>query len=48
VAQIVQSWPARFESRRAQALGLHPDPDFDSIVRAYLQELGSNQGRIQG
>ena len=48
VAQIVQSWPARFDTQRAQALGLQADPDFDSIVRAYLQELAPDQDRGQG
>lgn|GEM_PF-2321885 len=39
IARIVGGWPARFHSPRAQALGLHPDPDFGSIVRQYLQDL---------
>jgi D-erythronate 2-dehydrogenase len=47
VARIVQSWPARFDTRRALALGLHPDPDFDSIVRAYLQDQEPDQGGLQ-
>jgi D-erythronate 2-dehydrogenase len=36
VARIVAGWPARFEAERAAGLGLLPDPDFGSIVRAYL------------
>jgi nucleoside-diphosphate-sugar epimerase len=38
VARLVTSWPARIRADRAQALGLSPDPDFGSIVRAYLAE----------
>lgn len=36
IAAIVTSWPARFETRRAHALGLRPDQSFDDIVRDYL------------
>ena len=36
VARIVTGWPARLEAGRAAGLGLLPDPDFGSIVRAYL------------
>jgi nucleoside-diphosphate-sugar epimerase len=37
VAQIVAAWPSRFESQRAPALGLSPDPDFGSVLRQYVQ-----------
>lgn len=37
VKKIVQSWPSRFESPRAAALGLSPDPDFGSVLRQYAQ-----------
>jgi D-erythronate 2-dehydrogenase len=37
VAGIVAAWPSRFESRRAPALGLTPDPDFGSVLRQYVQ-----------
>lgn len=36
IAPIVLSWPARFQTRRAHALGLRPDRSFDDIVRAYI------------
>jgi nucleoside-diphosphate-sugar epimerase len=36
IGAIVGSWPARFETRRAHALGLRPDRSFDDIVRQYL------------
>lgn len=38
VAAIVGSWPAAWDNRRAEALGLRPDPDFDAIVRAYVED----------
>jgi nucleoside-diphosphate-sugar epimerase len=38
VEAIVASWPAAWDNRRAEALGLWPDPDFDSIVRAYIED----------
>ena len=39
IGAIVRSWPARFETRRAHALGLRADPSFDDIVREYLAGL---------
>jgi D-erythronate 2-dehydrogenase len=38
VGAIVGGWPARFETRRAHALGLRPDRSFDDIVREYLAD----------
>ena len=38
IGAIVRSWPARFETRRAHALGLRPDRSFDDIVRAYISD----------
>lgn len=40
-ARIVTSWPARFSVRRAARLGLTPDHDFESIIRAHLAEATS-------
>ncbi len=40
VAGIVTSWPARFRADRAARLGLTPDPDFDSVIKAHLAEAG--------
>jgi len=36
VASIVTRWPARLETVRAEAMGMKPEPDFESIVRAYI------------
>ena len=38
IARIVDSWPAVVESPRAERLGLKPDKDFISIVRAYAAD----------
>ncbi|MET7473921.1 D-erythronate dehydrogenase [Streptomyces sp. NPDC005648] len=38
---IVGSWPAAVDHTRAAGLGLHPDPDFESIIRAYLDDKPS-------
>lgn len=38
IARIVDSWPAVVESPRAGRLGLKPDRDFTSIVRAYVDD----------
>ena len=44
IGAIVRSWPARFETRRARALGLRPDRSFDDIVREYISGTVQNQG----
>jgi len=33
---IVKTWPVRFRTERAQAMGFRADTDFDSVVRDYL------------
>ena len=38
VTRVVGGWPSRFQTDRAQGLGLLPDPDFASIVRDYIAE----------
>jgi hypothetical protein len=38
VNRIVSTWPANFEPARGRALGMRADADFDSIVRAYIQD----------
>jgi len=38
VARIVAGWPARFEARRAQSLGLQADASVDALVTAFLNE----------
>ena len=38
IANIVTSWPAVIDAARARALGLQPDPDFESIVADHIRE----------
>lgn len=43
IVKIVAGWPQNFEPRRAVELGFTTDPDFDSIVRAHIEdELGGH------
>ena len=36
--RIVASWPGAWDTRRAEALGFTGDADFDSIIRAYIED----------
>ena len=36
--RIVQTWPTRFDPVLGPKLGMRADPDFDSIVRAYIED----------
>lgn len=38
IAEIVAGWPERFDTRRALDLGFTPDPSYDDIIRAYLED----------
>jgi D-erythronate 2-dehydrogenase len=38
VERIVGGWPAAWDVSRAKRLGLEADADFDSIVRAYIED----------
>jgi D-erythronate 2-dehydrogenase len=40
IGAIVRSWPARFRTDRAQALGLEPESSFEQIVREYIADTG--------
>jgi nucleoside-diphosphate-sugar epimerase len=46
ITRMVSGWPARFDARRAIALGFRAERDFDEIVRVFVDdELG---GRVTG
>lgn len=47
IARIVNSWPAVIDNARAARLGLAPDPDFLSIVRAHLAAHPAEAGLAQ-
>lgn len=39
IQAIVNTWPVRFRTERAEAMGFRADADFDSVVRDYLDGL---------
>jgi len=42
ILRIVQTWPGRFATKRADALGFRAETSFDEIVRVYVEdELGA-------
>jgi nucleoside-diphosphate-sugar epimerase len=40
IERIVSTWATRFDTARARALGFAGDSDFDSILRAYIDDQG--------
>lgn len=38
IIRIVNSWPGNFETKRGDAMGFSRDADFDSIIRAYIDD----------
>lgn len=38
IESIVSTWPARFVAARAEALGFVADPDYDTIIRTYIND----------
>jgi nucleoside-diphosphate-sugar epimerase len=38
IEAIVGSWPARFDSSRAAALGIAADPDVESVIAQYMRD----------
>ena len=38
IQTIVKTWPIRFRTPRALAMGFRPDPDFESVVRAHIKD----------
>jgi D-erythronate 2-dehydrogenase len=45
IIRIVNSWPGNFRTQRGDAMGFKRDVDFDSIVRAYIDD--ELQGKIE-
>jgi hypothetical protein len=39
IERIVASWPARWDTRRAHALGFVGDDDFGAVIRSYQAEM---------
>jgi D-erythronate 2-dehydrogenase len=44
VMRLVRTWAARFDTSRANAMGFGADADFESIVRAYVED---NPGAVR-
>ena len=44
IMKLVKTWPGNVASARANALGLQPDRDFESVVREYIRE---NAGAVK-
>ncbi|KAL2831423.1 hypothetical protein BDW59DRAFT_169695 [Aspergillus cavernicola] len=42
VQQIVGSWPAIFDIKKALSMGFHPDGDLTETIRAYIEDYGHN------
>jgi nucleoside-diphosphate-sugar epimerase len=43
IQRIVDTWPPHFQARRALEMGFGADPDFQSIIRAHIEdELGGH------
>lgn len=40
IQAIVQTWPVRFETPRARAMGFQSDTDIDTVIRDYLADEG--------
>jgi hypothetical protein len=38
IHNILKTWPARINARRAAGLGLLPDTSFEDIIREYIRE----------
>jgi nucleoside-diphosphate-sugar epimerase len=45
IARIVRSWPARFDTARARAMGFPQDADFASILRDYMRQYAPSAFR---
>jgi len=40
IQAIVRTWPGRFETPRALAMGFHADPDVETVIRDYIADEG--------
>jgi len=44
IEAIVKTWPVRFATPRALAMGFKPDPDIDSVIRDYIADENVKTG----
>jgi hypothetical protein len=40
IEAIVRTWPVRFRTPRALAMGFAADPDIDAVIRDYIRDEG--------
>ena len=40
IRAIVKTWPVRFRTPRALAMGFKPDEDIESVIRSYTADEG--------
>jgi nucleoside-diphosphate-sugar epimerase len=40
IREIVKTWPVRFRTPRALAMGFRPDDDIESVIRGYAADEG--------
>ena len=38
IRAIVKTWPVNFRTPRALGMGFKPDPDVESVIRAYIAD----------
>ena len=48
IAGIVSRWPAGASAARAARLGLEPEPNFESIIRQYIEDCAATPAALQG
>jgi D-erythronate 2-dehydrogenase len=48
IAGIVANWPRGVVTPRALALGLKADPDFDAIIRSYIEDCAGDAAALKG
>lgn len=42
IQRIVESWPSRVEAPYARSLGFKADPDFDTLIRAHIEDTAAH------
>ena len=48
IAGIVANWPRGATARRASALGLQPEANFEDIIRQYIADCSNNPAALKG
>ena len=48
VAAIVANWPQAATARRAAALGLQAEANFEDVIRRYIHDSAATPGALKG